>query len=86
MGALMENVKSAKVSPSEVAIWWIGQAGYIIKTSEDKVIFIDAFLSEELLELGIKQDSICEVNVGDFVSLMMLKLGVPSAFPRTIPS
>jgi L-ascorbate 6-phosphate lactonase len=28
-----------------LAIWWIGQAGYIIKTHRDKVIFIDAFLS-----------------------------------------
>jgi len=128
MVTLMEDVKSTKIFPNQVAIWWLGQAGYIIKTPEDKVIFIDAFLSggsirmvppplepeeiecdlylcthnhsdhadlksiakitkkddmtfvgpknvvKSLLELGIKQDKIREVNVGDFVELEGIRI------------
>jgi L-ascorbate 6-phosphate lactonase len=42
----MNDVKSSKVTPGQLAVWWIGQAGYIIKTSTNKVIFIDPFLVE----------------------------------------
>ena len=128
MAILVDDVRSAKVSPGQVAIWWIGQAGYIIKTSKGKVIFIDPYLSggsvrmvppplepeeiecdlyicthnhgdhadlksisriarkeemtfvgpknvvKSLLELGIRRDKICEVNVGDFVELERVKI------------
>ncbi len=42
---LMEEVKSTEVPPGHVAIWWIGQAGYIIKTTRGRVLIIDAYLS-----------------------------------------
>jgi L-ascorbate 6-phosphate lactonase len=45
MVTLMEDVQATTVTPKQVAIWWIGQAGYIIKTSDEKILFIDAYLS-----------------------------------------
>ncbi len=42
---LMDEVGSTNVTSGQVAIWWIGQAGYIIKTSKGKVLIIDAYLS-----------------------------------------
>ena len=45
MSELMQAVEAEGVGPDQVAVWWIGQAGYIVKTSGGKVIFIDAYLS-----------------------------------------
>jgi L-ascorbate 6-phosphate lactonase len=42
---LMGEVDSTTVPVGHVAFWWIGQAGYIIKTSSGKVAIIDAFVS-----------------------------------------
>lgn len=46
MGPLMDEVKATQVESNQVAIWWIGQAGYVVKTSGGKVIFHDPFMSE----------------------------------------
>jgi L-ascorbate 6-phosphate lactonase len=48
MPELMSLVRSTDVPTGAVGIWWIGQAGYIFKTSSGKVIFIDAYLSGAL--------------------------------------
>ena len=42
---LMQEIKTKAVPHGSVAIWWIGQAGYVFKTSTGKVIFYDAYLS-----------------------------------------
>lgn len=42
---LMVEVDSTTVPPDKLAIWWMGQAGYIIKTPQGVTIFIDAYLS-----------------------------------------
>jgi L-ascorbate 6-phosphate lactonase len=42
---LMDEVRSTTVASGQVAIWWIGQAGYIIKTAKGRVLIIDAYLS-----------------------------------------
>lgn len=43
--SLIDDIVSSKISSGQVAIWWIGQAGYFIKTSNGKVIVVDAYLS-----------------------------------------
>jgi len=43
--ALTDDVRSTKIPSNHIAIWWIGQAGYIVKTPKGKVVFIDAYLS-----------------------------------------
>jgi L-ascorbate 6-phosphate lactonase len=123
MELLMDDVRVTMVPQGAVALWWIGQAGYIMKTSDNKVLFLDAYLSggnrrmvppplepeeiacdyylcthnhadhadletikqirnkdaitfvgpttvvKSLRELRISQKNLCEVNVGDVVSL-----------------
>jgi L-ascorbate 6-phosphate lactonase len=119
----MDDVNSTNVALDQVAIWWIGQAGYIMKTPDGRVLIIDAYLSggdirmippplepevidcdfyicthnhldhtdiksieripsgrvkkfigpknviASLEKLGIRKDSLMEVNVGDYVDL-----------------
>lgn len=48
MNELMQAVEAERVGPDQVALWWIGQAGYVLKTSGGKVVFIDAYLSGEV--------------------------------------
>ncbi|MGD0803237.1 MAG: MBL fold metallo-hydrolase [Candidatus Bathyarchaeia archaeon] len=43
--SLMDEVRSTRVESGQVAIWWIGQAGYIMKTPKGRVLIIDAYLS-----------------------------------------
>ena len=48
MSELMHLVRETEVPDRAIGIWWLGQAGYILKTSSGKVIFIDAYLSGKL--------------------------------------
>ena len=42
---LMQEILAREVAPGTVAMWWIGQGGYAIKTPTGKVILLDAYLS-----------------------------------------
>ena len=44
---LLENIDRSRVAPNEVAVWWLGQSGYILK-SNDITVLIDPYLSEHL--------------------------------------
>jgi L-ascorbate 6-phosphate lactonase len=128
MSRLMDDVRATQVASGAVALWWIGQAGYIMKTSDNKVLFLDAYLSggnrrmvppplepeeiacdyylcthnhadhadletikhirnkdaitfvgpktvvKSLRGLGISQENLCEVNVGDAITLNSITL------------
>lgn len=41
----MAQIRSEKINPGEIGIWWLGQAGYIIKTHR-RIICIDPYLSD----------------------------------------
>ncbi len=41
----MQNIKNQIISPDQAAIWWLGQAGYILRTSQVTVV-IDPYLSD----------------------------------------
>ena len=43
--ALITEINAKEVPPSSLAIWWLGQQGYVIKGGS-AVIYVDAFLSE----------------------------------------
>ena len=40
------RIASASVKKGEIALFWLGQAGFIIKDSKDRVIAIDPYLSD----------------------------------------
>ena len=41
----MKHIISKNIPQNAVGIWWIGQSGFVFKTSEGKIIFIDPYLS-----------------------------------------
>ncbi len=45
--ALLEDIDAARPGEDEVAIWWLGQSGYAIKTAS-ALFYIDLYLSEHL--------------------------------------
>ena len=79
---IMDEVKTTKVAPGHVAIWWIGQAGYIMKTPMGKVLIIDAYLSGGSIRMmpppiepeDIECDLyICTHNHGDHTDLKTIE-------------
>lgn len=46
MSTLMQQILERPVPPRSVAIWWIGQAGFVLKTAAHSVIFVDPYLSD----------------------------------------
>lgn len=42
----MESVKAAKIHKNSLGIFWLGQAGFLIKTSEGTLIAIDPYISD----------------------------------------
>ncbi|GAB4521768.1 MAG: MBL fold metallo-hydrolase [Anaerolineae bacterium] len=45
--ALLNDIHDTQPAPGEVAIWWLGQSGYAIKTASI-LFYIDLYLSEHL--------------------------------------
>jgi len=45
--ALLNDIASTQPAPGAVAIWWLGQSGYAIKTAS-ALFYIDLYLSEHL--------------------------------------
>jgi L-ascorbate 6-phosphate lactonase len=42
---LMAEVEAASIAPATVALWWLGQSGYLLKTPAGTVIAIDPYLT-----------------------------------------
>jgi L-ascorbate 6-phosphate lactonase len=45
--ALLDDIHTTHPAPGEVAIWWLGQSGYAIKTTS-MLFYVDLYLSEHL--------------------------------------
>ena len=43
---LMQRIREEEVPPGKVAFWWLGQAGYIIKTDRGVLVAVDPYLSD----------------------------------------
>ena len=56
MCKLKELIETTEVPQSSIAIWWLAQAGFAIKTDRGKVIYIDPYLSDAVERLfGFKR-------------------------------
>jgi L-ascorbate 6-phosphate lactonase len=51
MGNLVEEIKNIKCAKNSVAIVWIGQGSFIFKTYENKIIYVDPYLSDSVFGL-----------------------------------
>jgi L-ascorbate 6-phosphate lactonase len=43
---LAQKIQAARVAPGSLAIFWLGQAGFVYKTPGGRVIYIDPYLSD----------------------------------------
>jgi L-ascorbate 6-phosphate lactonase len=45
---LAKNIREARVAPGSLALFWLGQAGFVFKTSHGKVIYTDPYLTDSV--------------------------------------
>jgi len=70
---VMQKMVKCKVPPGSIAFLWLGQAGFILKTSEDSIITIDPYLSDCCERLfGFKRLSPAVVLPEDLKSDLLL--------------
>jgi len=48
-GGLWQTIRSTDVPSSHVALWWLYQAGFVVKSPEGTVVLIDPYLSDAVL-------------------------------------
>jgi len=48
----MDEIASHKVPAESVTLWWLGQAGFIIKSPAGKIVVLDPYLSNSCKEIG----------------------------------
>ena len=66
MSELSEKIKSTKVKENEIAVFWLGQAGFLIKDSCGRKIAIDPYLSDCCeREFGFKRLSAKLISPGE---------------------
>jgi L-ascorbate 6-phosphate lactonase len=44
---LLEEIRATRLSPGSIAVWWLGQSGFLIKSGQGEVV-IDPYLSDHL--------------------------------------
>ncbi len=44
---LLDEIAAARPAPGQVALWWLGQSGYVFKTAS-ALFYVDLYLSEHL--------------------------------------
>jgi L-ascorbate 6-phosphate lactonase len=49
--SLMQDIRAFPVPPKHVALWWLGQNGYIFKTPEGTLASVDLYLTDSCAEL-----------------------------------
>jgi L-ascorbate 6-phosphate lactonase len=48
----MESIRNFKVDHGSVALWWLGQMGYLLKTPQGTLISVDAYLTNSCKKIG----------------------------------
>ena len=60
---LKDKIKKTVIPQNNIALWWLGQAGFAIKTDRGKVIYIDPYLSNAAERLvGFKRLSLSPIK------------------------
>ncbi len=50
--SLMDEIRSFRVSKNAVALWWLGQNGYIFKSPGGAIVGVDLYLSNSCAGSG----------------------------------
>lgn len=51
MEDLAKRIRSMDLAPGQIGLFWLGQAGFVLKSPDGTVIFIDAYLSHSVERL-----------------------------------
>ena len=63
MLALAETIASRQLSKGQLAIYWLGQAGFAFKASTGQIIYVDPYLSDAVQRVvGFKRMMICPIS------------------------
>lgn len=52
----MKQIKARRVAPRSLVLWWLGQAGFIIKSPNGTVVALDPYLSNSCKKVGQQHD------------------------------
>lgn len=63
MGVLAKQINDISVTNSSVAVWWLGQAGFVCKTAQGTILYIDPYLSNVVERaFGFKRLSLAPIS------------------------
>ncbi len=48
----LDDVRRFRVPPRSVTLWWLGQAGYLLKSPEGKIVAVDPYLTNSCKAIG----------------------------------
>lgn len=48
MGKVAQNITCKRVREGTIAIFWLGQAGFVFKTAQGKIIYVDPYLTDSV--------------------------------------
>jgi len=66
MQSLADNILNVVVPKGAITIWWLGQAGFAFKTSGNKVVVVDPYLSDAAERLhGFKRLAVTPIEAED---------------------
>lgn len=52
---LKDAIRNTKVSKGCLGIFYLGQAGFVFKTSQDRIVYIDPYLSDACERFGFRR-------------------------------
>ena len=52
--SLASEIRETRVPSGSVRLWWLGQAGFVLKSPNGKVLVIDPYLTDYCSEIGKK--------------------------------
>jgi L-ascorbate 6-phosphate lactonase len=63
---LTDEIRKTSVPEGSVAMWWLAQAGFVFKSADGKVIYLDPYLSDCCERLfGFRRMSLSPIDVED---------------------
>lgn len=66
MNNLAEVIRNTRVPEGGMALWWLAQAGFVFKTDQGKVVYLDPYLSNVVERaFGFKRLSLAPIQVDD---------------------
>jgi L-ascorbate 6-phosphate lactonase len=66
MNPLAQEIAATEVPPASVRLWWLGQAGFALKTPAGQIIYADPYLSDAVERLhGFKRLSLAPLGAED---------------------